>query len=127
MVKFIGITTSIVAENADKRDHAIRSLVARVIHESSKSRAQIVEEMSALLGQRISIFMLNDFSAGSKKQVRFPLAYVEAFCRVVGDDRLRRLALDDRMNRLLDLGERVLAASRNIRTLIDADDGGVRR
>jgi hypothetical protein len=60
--------------------------------------------------------MINDFTASSRNQekrkfpVRFPAAWVKAFCAATGDDRLQRYLLGDHLETLLDLGERTLAA-----------------
>ncbi len=52
--------------------------------------------------------MLNDFTSECKKAVRFPAAWVEAFCSIVEDDRLQRLLLSPRLRMLIELAEREL-------------------
>lgn len=104
-------------------DAAIRALLSEVMRSSKKSRAQIAQEMSALLGRSVTVYMLNDFTASCKGQrvaedsqldtrkspVRFPAAWIHAFCEVTGDDRMQRLILSPRLRSLLQLGERQLS------------------
>jgi hypothetical protein len=81
-----------------------------------KSREEIAEELSARTGQRVTVAMLNDYSAESKKPARFPACFLQAFSEIVGSDALQLFVLSDRQRHLLELGEQaerlVLTASR---------------
>jgi hypothetical protein len=100
------------------RDRAIRNLIAEIIRSSPQSRDVLADEMSRITGQRITRRMLDDFSALSKRAHRFPLSFVVAFCEITGDDRLQRMALSPRLRKLLELGERKLAAELSIRNTL---------
>jgi len=67
------------------------------------------ERMTEFLGRRITASMLSDFAAESKAGARFPVIYVEAFCRATGDDTLKRLILGPELLEMLELGERAAA------------------
>lgn len=88
-------------------DAALRRLLTDLLKQSSKSRAQVAEEISVHAGQRISKRMLDDWMAESKKPARFPACLVQAFCEVTGNDQLQRYLLSERMRQLLSVGESV--------------------
>lgn len=93
-------------------DAEVRTILARAIKRCPKSRAQIADEMAVLLGRQITASMLFDFTAPTKSLVRFPAAWVPAFCSVTGSDRLQRLLLGDDLLRVLEWGELQLRANR---------------
>jgi hypothetical protein len=66
----------------------IRAILVDAIKLSNKSRIQIAEEMSLLVGRKITERMLNGFTAESKKDCRWPAELDRAFCEVTGDVRL---------------------------------------
>jgi hypothetical protein len=86
-------------------DDVLRNLVTVLIRQSNLSRDAIAEKLSLLVAQPISKRMLDDWTAGSKKRARFPACFVQGFCEVVGNDRLQRHLLSDRLRDLLSLGE----------------------
>lgn len=88
-------------------DSALRQLLSDAIKQSGKKRLQIAEEMTALVGVRITEHMLNDFTSKSKSAARFPAAFVKAFCRVVGSASLQISLADEEALRLMKLGQRV--------------------
>jgi hypothetical protein len=68
------------------------SLVAAV-KACPHSRWEIAGQMSHLLGQDISKYMIDAWTAGSKEQHRLPAEYIPAFCRATGSlEPLRLLA-----------------------------------
>lgn len=69
-------------------DSLVRGLITDAIRRSTKSRAQIAEEMSHLLGQEVTEAQLNAFTAPSKTGHRWPSAWDRAFCHATGDFRL---------------------------------------
>ena len=97
---------------SDDQDLAIRKAATEMIRRCGKSRRQIAEEMSALVGPEIEIteHMLNSYTAESKRGARFPAAFVPAFCEVTGDDELQRLMLGPRLKKLLEIAERDVLA-----------------
>jgi len=87
----------------------VRRLLRRSMKESSSDRAVIAQRMTELLGRPITLSMLADFTRNArlkkKRQVRFPAAWIPAFCTVTGDDELQRHLLSDRLRSLLAIGE----------------------
>ena len=71
-------------------DQTIRSLISSAIRQCAKSREQIVEEMTALLGEKITLRMLNSYTSEAAEQHRWPLQYTRAFCHVIRDWSLLR-------------------------------------
>jgi hypothetical protein len=75
-------------------DSVVRSLLGDAIQKSAKSREQIADEMTGLTGKKISVRMLNDWTAESKEN-RWPLCYTRAFCAVMNDYRLLKYLADN--------------------------------
>jgi hypothetical protein len=63
----------------------VRSLVTKIIRDCAKSREQIADEMSFLIGSRITVRMLNSYTSGAAEQHRWPMQFTRAFCHVVQD------------------------------------------
>jgi hypothetical protein len=72
---------------------------------SGKSHEQFAADLAVAVGCKVSPRMLYRFTAPSEL-TRFPAAWVDAFCRVAGDDLLKRLLLGPELRELLELGER---------------------
>jgi hypothetical protein len=66
----------------------VRSVLIVSIKAGGKSRPQIADEMSELLGISVTERMLNAFTAESKELHRWPGAWDRAFCEATGDNRL---------------------------------------
>jgi len=96
-------------------DATIRKIVSEVMHHSTKSRAQIADEMSQLVQIEITANMLNGYAAPSKSGVRFPAAFINAFCQVTGDDRLQRFLLSPVLRKKIEIVERELTADQEKR------------
>jgi hypothetical protein len=71
-------------------DSLVRETICDSIKRSGKSREQIADDMSALLGLRVTARMITSFTAESKELHRWPAAWDRAFCTATGDDRLLR-------------------------------------
>lgn len=69
-------------------DLAVRKALSAAIRNCGKSRPQIAEDMSRLMGQGISVAILDAFTAESKPAHRFPAAWLAAFCVVTRDTRV---------------------------------------
>lgn len=65
---------------SDHLGHVVRGVITKVCRESRFSRVEITDRMSDLLGTKVTVRMLNDWTAESKELHRFPLEYVAAFC-----------------------------------------------
>lgn len=68
----------------------IHFILAEEIKNSPYSRDEVADRMSHLTGDRITVSMLNSWTAESKHQHRFPAQYVSAFCKAVNSDGLIR-------------------------------------
>lgn len=90
-------------------DTRLRSLVSEIINACPLSREQIAERMSVHAGFFISKHMLDGWTSEAKKPSRFPACLIQAFCDVVGNDRLQRWAVGPRLRKLLELGEALAA------------------
>lgn len=94
-------------------DNAIRAAITRALRVcTSKSREAVAEELSEATGVQITLRMLNDYTAESRRPYRFPAAWVIPFCRITGDDSLQRLLLGPELADILRLGELELTAYR---------------
>ena len=71
-------------------DHVIRAIVTDSIRNCTKSREEIADEMTLHLGERVTVRMLNSYTAGASEKHRWPAQYSRAFCHATGDDRLIR-------------------------------------
>jgi hypothetical protein len=91
-------------------DFRIRSVLRDALRKTSKNREQIAKEISQKVGYTVTVRMLNGYVASSEEGVRFPAAFVGAFCEVTGDDELIRFLMGKRLRTLLEFGERALLA-----------------
>lgn len=66
----------------------VQQLVTLGMKRSGLSRAQIADRMCYLTGTPVTEAQLNNFSADSRPDVRFPLQFLRAFASAVGDDHL---------------------------------------
>ena len=83
----------------------IRLLVDATIVRSGMSRETIADELAKRVGETVTCEMLNGWTSQSKKRLRFPAAFVPAFCEITGDDQVQRFLIGSRLGRLLSLGE----------------------
>lgn len=72
----------------------IRGVLTDSIKHCAKSRAQIAEEMTYLVGREVTERMLNAYTAESKEDHRWPSELTRAFCAVTGDNRLLRCVVE---------------------------------
>lgn len=90
-------------------DTTVRRLINAAIDRCGKTRHEIAAEMSKSLGVTVTKAMLDGWVSEHKRRLRFPVAFVEAFCRATGDDQLQRFSLGRRLRRALVVGEGELA------------------
>jgi hypothetical protein len=103
----------------------IRGLLVEAIRNSDKSRAQIADEMTRLVGRDVTERMLNAYTAESKEEHRWPAELTRSFCSATGDDRLLRVlaeaaglrVINASESRLLELGRNHLQRSRAERAI----------
>lgn len=90
-------------------DADLRRLLAQMIRSCPLKRPEICTRLSDLLGIRVSPFMLDCYTSESKKKARFPAAFIEPFCEVLGDDALQRRVMGARLRGIVELREGQLA------------------
>lgn len=71
-------------------DLMVRNIITAAIKRCGKSREEIAEQLSMLLGVSVTARMIGSFTAESKELHRWPGAWDRAFCRATGDDTLLR-------------------------------------
>ena len=103
------------ASSDDDPDTILRRLVTEAIRHCPKKRAQIAEELTSLLGLRVTEHMLNDFTSTRKKPARFPAVFIAPLCQITGDDSLQRFVMGAHLRKLVEFGERELAGFRSQR------------
>ncbi len=72
-------------------DATLREMVSDALRHTRLSRYEVAAEMSRLIGREITKSMIDSWSAESKENHRFPLAYLPAFCEATGDKSIIRL------------------------------------
>jgi len=103
-------------------DLGLRRLLTAAIKRSGKKRPQIAEEMTPLVGVRVTESMLNDFTATSKRGVRFPAAWLSAFCIVTMDDGPSLALLSAEHRARLEIKEKLAELRSMIATLLAAEE-----
>jgi hypothetical protein len=101
-------------------DLLVRSTISDTFRACDKSRAQIADLMSELLGVRVTEKMLNSYSSIAMQPNRFPAAWDRAFCHATGDDTLLRCraelagyqVITQQEGELLELGRQYLRRKR---------------
>lgn len=85
----------------------MRKILSAAIKASGKKRDEIAAQMAAELKREVTASMLRDFtrSATRKRNVRFPAAWVPAFCNATNNDDLLRFLLSPELAAALELGE----------------------
>ena len=83
----------------------IRRLVKAAIDRCGKDRGEIAVELAQQVRETVTSEMLNGWTSDTKRRLRFPAAFVPAFCEITGDDQLQRFLIGSRLGRLLSLGE----------------------
>jgi hypothetical protein len=115
--------------------YLVREVITAAMKRSGKSRAQLADEMSFLVGTVVTERMLNAFAAESREDCKFPLQYARALAEVTGDIRVLicfvekagLLVITEEEGKLLELGRQILAekkAQAEIARLKSEIDGG---
>lgn len=86
-------------------DAAFRKALANAIKASRRRRSKIAEEMSSILGFAVTEHMLNECTRLRDTSLRFPAAWVPAFCEAARSDELQRFIMGRRLRSLVRLGE----------------------
>jgi hypothetical protein len=91
-------------------ESAIRTILTEVIRKSAKSREEIAEQMTVMVGERVSVRMLNSYTSEAAEQHRWPSQYTRAFCYVVQDWGLLRCIVERAGFRMITPAEAELLA-----------------
>lgn len=75
------------------------------MRQSGKSREQIAEELNCVYGLSVSVHILNNWTADSKRARRVPAMMVAPLCAVLCEDSLQRILLSEEQLGNLELGE----------------------
>ena len=89
-------------------DVLVRRAVQLAFRQGSKSRQAIAEDMARLLGRPVTVRMLDNFTAESHPQHRFPAAWLPAFCIAAGDCEVLRHLVEAIGYRMVNQGEATL-------------------
>ena len=100
-------------------DVRLRAVMSQAIQESGKSRDEIATTMSYLLGRRISVRMLNDWTSPSHENHGIQARYLPALCEALGDDALVETLVEKRtmLRDLVALGRSVIREEKGDRDL----------
>lgn len=69
----------------------VRRIITECIRNSDKSREAIAEEITNLVGEKVTVRMLNSYTSEAAELHRWPLQYTRAFCFAVSDWTLLRV------------------------------------
>jgi hypothetical protein len=98
---------SIRYANPTPIESQICQIVSRSIRRSGITRKEICVLFAQRFGLRVTVSMLNDWTAASKAHTSFPVKLVDNFCEIVSDDSLQRFAAGKRLAKMIRLGENV--------------------
>ncbi len=104
-----------IRSSSERPDLSFRAALSEVLASCAKNRRQVAEELSCRIGRKITVCMLNDYTATTKTAARFPAAYIKDLCEITGSDKLLRLLFTTEIRRMVDLGECELQAQRQQR------------
>jgi hypothetical protein len=111
---------------SDTPETQLRTALALAIKRSPRSRAEIAEIMTALLerpaDKPITVHIVNSWTSETKDRVRFPAAWVPAFCAAAGDETVLLAFLFPKHKALLELKEGIEALRREIAALMPKAD-----
>jgi hypothetical protein len=80
----------------------VRAALTEAIRTSGKSRAQIADEMTYLVGRKITERMLNGYTAESQEDYLFPAELTRAFCTATNDIGLIRCIAELHRHHIID-------------------------
>lgn len=91
----------------------LRRLLVDAIDRSGRRRAEIAAEMTETLGRPVTKGMIDDLTRSSTRgrDLKFPGAWLPAFCQATGPSELRLFLLGPEQRAALELGQRLLSMS----------------
>lgn len=104
----------------------IRGMVTEAIKNCGKSRQEIADAMTYLLGTQVTKRALDSYTSEAADQNRFPAQYLRAFCHVTGDWSLIHCVVERSglhmvtatEQKLLDLGRQYLRRKQAEKTIL---------
>lgn len=90
-----------------RRTESVQEAIRLTLKDCRLSRDEIADEMSRLLGEKVSVNHIANWAAESKNGYRLPLEWAAAFCVVTNDSRVIKAALRESGINVLDDGEMV--------------------
>ena len=88
-----------------RRAEAVHEAVLMALKHCLLSREEIADEMSRLLGEKVTVNHVANWAAESKNGWRMPLEYASAFCVVTNDNRVIKAAFSGSGINVLDDSE----------------------
>ena len=85
-------------------DKEYRKKVSAAMRQSVKTRQEIAEELSRIVGQKITLQKLNEWAAPSGGR-NLPGRLIRPFSQVVGNDLVQRFVMSRRLLDMVRLGE----------------------
>lgn len=79
---------------AFRRKEAVQEAFKRALDNCFLSREEIAQEMTRLVGEKIGVSHIANWTAESKSNWRFPLEFAAAFFMITGDIRVMKAALE---------------------------------
>ena len=117
--------TIVSAPGHDTAEAKLRSALALALKCSPVSRQQIADSMNRLLGRPperpITINVVNSWVSETKERVRFPAAWIPAFCAAVMDDSVQLALLSPEHRARLEIKKDLETLRRAITTLLAAE------
>lgn len=92
------------------RKDAVRESLTQALAGCGMSREEVAAEMTRLTGESVSRNHIDNWCSDAKREWRFPLEFVTAFCQITGNYALIEAVLTGTGQRLAD--ERTIKAAR---------------
>src|SRR5258708_4897322 len=96
-------------------DLALRTFLARKLHEHHLSKAQIKDRLTEILGEPVSLSRLESFTASTKISARLPAYFLRALCEVLDSDDILLFLARPRLRKQIELAEHL----RELRRIVD--------
>jgi hypothetical protein len=110
---------AISPSNYAAMDRTVRKALSKAIKGCSKSREAIAEELSIAIGMPLKVRSLDNYTAESRTDYRFPVAWIVPFCDITGDHSLGRLLLSPDDQKSLQVGQREIEQHRAIAETVE--------
>lgn len=106
----MGATARAIDTRGSFNDNPLRNVLSESIRRSNLSRAEIADRMTLLVGQPITLNVLNNWIAPGREVSRMPACFVPAFVQVTRSDLILRFLMGRELATVLKLGELTVRA-----------------